>query len=64
LSINEEFKHKQSAVCSFHHEDVSQLLGYKSQSVIFSFSHWDCIFLFVLMRKKHFKKQKKNLIYF
>lgn len=23
LSINEKFKHKQTAVCSFHHEDVS-----------------------------------------
>lgn len=23
LSINEKFKHKQTAVCGFHHEDVS-----------------------------------------
>lgn len=56
------FKHKQTPVCSFHHEDLTVIHTGLQKSVC-------CIFIFPLwhifiVKKKHFKEQKKNLTHF
>lgn len=55
-------KHKQTPVCSFHHEDLTVTHTGLQKSFC-------CIFIFPLCRifivkKKHFKEQKKNLTHF